>query len=571
MKEIIRYLAPYRGRVALAMLAVALSTVCNLLLPTIMSDIVNTGVYNADFTFIAGCCARMLGVALIGLMAVLWGSKLGAGVVASFSADIRRDVFRRVNALSFEQFSDLGTAALITRSTHDVETVSWVASMVSGTVVTIPMLFFGGVALALAKDVMLSLILLCFIPVIFVVVVAIGKKIDPLWKKSDEYIDRQNDIMRERLWGIRVIRAFNKEGHEQERLAEATRVMAANIIRANTSMGAVSPLALFIFNAAIVLILYVGGARMDSQGSPSAGDIFAVIQYVTLVMNGVITAAFSIVMYPHAKVAIGRISQVTAAAGTAEDGESKLTLRGDIRLEGVSFRYPGADRPALSEVSLHIRPGEKVSVIGGTGSGKSTLVRLLLGFHVPTEGAIFFDDQEAGSLSVREIRRSISAVLQKASIYSGTVRENLVMAHRTADEEQMRRAAEIAQIADFIDSLPEGYDHELIQAGKNLSGGQKQRLCIARAVLKNAPIYIFDDSFSALDFLTEARLREALDEHASGRTRITITQRVTSAMDSDCIYVMDRGRIVDRGRHGELLERCAIYREIYSSQTGGER
>ena len=571
MKEIIRYLAPYRGRVALAMLAVALSTVCNLLLPTIMSDIVNTGVYNADFNFILGCCVRMLGVALMGLMAVLWGSKLGAGVVAAFSADIRRDVFRRVNALSFEQFSDLGTAALITRSTHDVETVSWVASMVSGTVVTIPMLFFGGVALALAKDVMLSLILLCFIPVIFVVVVAIGKKIDPLWKKSDEYIDRQNDIMRERLWGIRVIRAFNKEGHEQERLAEATRVMAANIIRANTSMGAVSPLALFVFNAAIVLILYVGGARMDSQGSPSAGDIFAVIQYVTLVMNGVITAAFSIVMYPHAKVAIGRISQVTAAAGTAEDGESKLTLRGDIRLEGVSFRYPGADRPALSEVSLHIRPGEKVSVIGGTGSGKSTLVRLLLGFHVPTEGAIFFDDQEAGSLSVREIRRNISAVLQKTSIYSGTVRENLVMAHRTADEEQMRRAAEIAQIADFIGSLPEGYDHELIQAGKNLSGGQKQRLCIARAVLKNAPIYIFDDSFSALDFLTEARLREALDEHASGRTRITITQRVTSAMDSDCIYVMDRGRIVDRGRHGELLERCAIYREIYSSQTGGER
>jgi len=572
MKEILRYLKPYRGKVALAIMMVAVSTFCNLMLPTIMSSIVDKGVYNADFSYIIQCCLWMFLVALCGLAAVLMGTKTSSEVVAAFCADMRRDIFRKVHTLTFEEFGSMGTAALVTRSTHDIETVSWVASMLSGTVVTIPVLFLGGVLLALSKDRVLALILLCFVPVIFVVVVCIGRKIDPLWKKSDAYIDKQNDIMRERLWGIRVIRAFNKEPHEQERIADATRIMAENIIKANTSMGAVSPLALFIFNAAAVFIVYIGGARMESLGSPSAGDIFAMVQYITLVMNGVVMAAFAIVMYPHAKVAAGRIAQVTHARGMADQGGGQeAVFRGDVDLDHVTFRYEDADEPAVSDISMHIKAGQRVSIIGGTGSGKSTLVQLLLSFRAPTEGTVRFDGVDAREWGARTVRRNISAVLQKTAIYSGTVRENLLMGDRTAGEAALREAARIAQIGDFIDTLENGYDHELVQAGKNLSGGQKQRLSIARAVLKNAPIYLFDDSFSALDFLTEARLREELNTRMAGHTRITITQRVTSAMDSDCIFVMDRGRMIDSGRHQELLDRCAIYREIYASQTGGER
>lgn len=571
MKKILRYLLPYRGKVALATVMIALSTFCNLMLPTIMSDIVNNGVYHADFPYIIRCCAEMLAVAACGLITVLVGTKISAAVVAAFCADIRRDIFHKVNSLTFEEFGAMGTAALVTRSTHDVDTVSWVASLLSATVVTIPVLFIGGVLLALSKDVVLSLILLCFVPLIFGVVLLIGRKIAPLWKKADDYIDRQNDIMRERLWGIRVIRAFNREPHEQERIAAATRVMAENIVRSNVSMGAVQPLSLFVFNAAAVLILWVGGGRMAAQGSPSAGDIFAIIQYIALVMNGVVMAAFAMVMYPHAQVAADRIAQVTQAQSMADEPEQAVRFRGDVDFDHVTFRYEDADESALSDIDLHIRAGEKISIIGGTGSGKSTLVQLMLGFRAPTQGSIRFDGRDARQWGAPTVRRNISAVLQKTAIFSGSVRENLLMGDPGAGEERLRQAARAAQIGEFIDTLDRGYDHELVQAGKNLSGGQKQRLSIARAILKDAPIFLFDDSFSALDFLTEAKLRQELNTTLGSRTRIVITQRVTSAMDSDRIYVMDQGRIVDCGRHEELLERCRIYQEIYASQTGGER
>ena len=386
MKNILRYLLPYKGKVALATVMIALSTFCNLLLPTIMSDIVNNGVYNADFPYILRCCGKMLLVAACGLGTVLVGTKISAAVVASFFADIRRDIIRKVNSLTFEEFGAMGTAALVTRSTHDVDTVSWVAALLSATIVTIPVLFVGGVLLAFSKDMVLSLILLCFVPLVFVAVVIIGRKISPLWKEADHYTDRQNDIMRERLWGIRVIRAFNREPHEQQRIAQATRVMAENIIRANVSMGAVQPLALLVFNAAAVLILWVGGSRMAAYGSLSAGDIFAIVQYIALVMNGVVMAAFAMVMYPHAQVAAERIAQVTRAKSMAQEPEQAVRFRGDVDFDHVTFRYEDADESALTDIDIHIRAGEKVSVIGGTGSGKSTLVQLMLGFRSPTEG-----------------------------------------------------------------------------------------------------------------------------------------------------------------------------------------
>lgn len=572
MKKIIPFLKPYRAQLLLAVLLSAASTLCELLLPTIMSDILDKGVYLADLSYILRCCGRMLIVALISLGTVLGGAYLSAQVVAGFCTDLRETVFNRVNNMSFEEFSSIGTSALLSRATHDIGNLSWVASMLSGSVVTIPVLFLGGVLLAMRKDAVLALIMLVFVPVVFIIVTAVGRKIEPLWVISDSYVDKQNDIVRERLHGIRVIRAFNSEPREHKRIDEATHVMADNIIHANVSMGLVSPLTIALMNMAAVLIVWIGGWRMEnSLSGVSGGDIFAIVQYVALTMNGVVMAAFMIVMLPHAKVAAGRIGVVLGSEGIADPNpEEALELKGDIEFEHVSFCYDGASVPAVEDVSLHIRPGEKIAVIGGTGSGKSTLVQLLMSFRLPTSGKIYFDGRDAAAINRKTIRNNMSCVLQRPAIYSGSIRRNIEMGRPGASEEEIDEAVGIAQMADYVDSLPDGLEHMLEQSGKNLSGGQKQRICIARAILKNAPIFIFDDSFSALDFMTEARLRIQLGEKIQGRTQIVITQRISSAMSSDCIFVMDGGRLVDAGRHEELLERCRIYREIYISQTGGE-
>lgn len=571
MKEMLKYLKPYWKGLLLSAIAMAMATLCDLLLPTIMSEILNQGVYEQDFIYIVKCCAVMLGISIVGLGTVLLGNKLSCDVVAGFCADVRGVVFRKVNQMSFEEFGKLGTAALVTRATHDVSTVSWIASELSGALITIPVLFFGGVFLAMQKDVILSLILLAFVPVIFGFVVIIGRKIMPLWEKSDEYIDKQNDIMRERLRGIRVIRAFNAESKEHHRIADATRVMAENIIKGNVSMGLITPLATFLLNLATVLMVYFGGWRMETSNGLSGGDVFAIVQYVSLITNGIIMAAFSIIMFPHAQVAADRIGQVLKAEGMADPvARQELTFEGDIKFDHVSFYYEGAAEPALKDICFHIRKGQKVSIIGGTGAGKSTIVSMLMGFRMPTQGQVRLDGIPTTELSRHTMRENMSCVLQNSTIYSGTIRENIRMGRENATDGQIMEALKIAQAVDFVSSFSGGLDHEIKQSGKNLSGGQKQRLSIARAILKDAPIYIFDDSFSALDFLTEARLRGALGEKIWDKTQLVITQRVTSAMHSDCIFVMDGGVLVGSGTHQELLERCWVYREIYASQTGGD-
>lgn len=571
MKKIFENLLHYKSRIPVALLFMTAATVCDLMLPTIMSDIVDKGIYLSDMEFIKRNCFYMFLVSLAGLITVVIGRKITAEIVAGFCSDLRRTVFTKVNTMTFGEMNNIGTAALITRSTHDTETLGWIASIFCGNIITIPVLFIGGVALSFSKDFLLSLVLLFFVPIVFIVVILIGRKIEPLWRTADEFIDKQNDIMRERLRGIRVIRAFGKEGHEHERIADATWKMALNIIKSNVSMGIIAPLALFLLNFSVVLIIYIGAFRMETGASAvSAGDIFAIIQYVTLVMTSIMNAAFVIVMIPHAKVAAGRIGEVLSAKGYDDIiAEENIEFSGDIIFDNVTFRYEGATEAAVSNVSFHISPGQKVSVIGGTGSGKSTLVSLMLCFRMPTEGKVVYDGRSTDTLSHKTVRRNISCVLQNSSIYSGTIKDNILMGKPDASGEEILEAGEIAELSDFIGTLEKGYEHELNQSGKNLSGGQRQRVSIARAVIKNAPVYIFDDSFSALDFLTESKVRTKLSKKAAGKTQIIITQRVTSAMNSDMILVMDNGNLVDSGKHSELLERCEIYREIYASQTGG--
>lgn len=573
MKKIFGNLLHYKSKIPIALLFMTFATICDLMLPTIMSNIVDNGIYLSDMDYIKTNCLYMFITALFGLASTVIGTKFTAEIVSGFCCDLRRMVFSKVNTLTFGEVNRIGTAALITRSTHDTETLGWISSIFCGNILTIPMLFFGGVILSFRKDVLLSLIILFFVPIVFITVIIIGKKIEPLWRISDEFIDKQNDIMRERLRGIRVIRAFGKEDHEHERIADATRKMAYNIIKSNVSMGVISPFTLFLLNFSVVLIVYIGAIRMEIGASAvSAGDIFAIIQYVTLIMTSIINASFVIVMMPHAKVAINRISEVLSAKGYSNDiPEESLEFSGSVIFDNVSFKYEGATEPAVSNVSFKIEPGQKVSIIGGTGSGKSTLVSLMMCFRIPTEGKVIYDGRSTDSLNHKTVRKNISCVLQNSSIYSGTIKDNILMGKPDANDEEIYEAANIAELSDFVKTLENGFEHELNQSGKNLSGGQKQRLSIARAVIRNAPIYIFDDSFSALDFLTESKLRANLAKKANGRTQIVVTQRVTSAMNSDIILVMDKGKLIDLGKHNELLERCEIYREIYDSQTGGSR
>lgn len=572
MKEMVRFLKPYRMGLVLSCLAIGLSTVCDLLLPAIMSRILNSGVAVKNFPYIVKCCAVMLCVSLAGLFSCIYGAQQSCRVVAGFCADLRGEVFRKVNGMTFEEFGKLGTAALVTRATQDVETVSWIASELAGTVITIPVLFFGGVILAMRKDVLLSLVLLAFVPVILAVVLVIGRRVVPLSELADQYIDKQNDIMRERLRGIRVIRAFNAEPGEHARIAGATKMMSKYIIKCNLSMELIAPLATFLLNSAAVLMVYFGAWRMENGSGLTGGDVFAIVQYVSLVTGGLLMGAYALIFFPQAKVSARRIGQVLHAEAMADPvARQALRLSGEIVFEHASFTYHGAAEPALRDITLHIEKGQKVAVIGGTGAGKSTLVALLLGFRMPTAGQVLLDGHPTTSLSRHTMRQNMSCVLQHTAVYSGSVRENVRMGCPDADDAAVMEALEIAQAGEFVRALPDGLDHAVKQSGKNLSGGQKQRIGIARAVLKDAPVYIFDDSFSALDFLTEANLRAALAKKLTGKTQIVITQRVTSAMHCDCIFVMDKGALVDAGTHEALLARCGVYQEIYASQTGGGR
>lgn len=553
----------------------AISAVCDLTLPTVMSNIldrVKAAGDQKDFAYILGSCALMLLIAAVSLACMIAGRWFADRVTTYFTRDIRSAIFKKVHTMTFEEMGRIGTGGLVSRSTHDVGTLSWVSSMVSGSIIIIPLMFLGGTVLCALKDVWLSLIMLAAVPLMLVLVVFLGKIITPLWETSDKYCDKQNEIVRERVRGIRVIRAFNREPKEHERISDATRIMADNIINANVTMLAVAPITTFILNIVVLLIVWCGGLRMETVGGLTAGDIFAIVQYVALALGALLSASFAIVMLPHAKVAARRVGEVLDAKGMADAiPEEDLHFTGKIDFEDVTFCYEGADRPSFNHVTLHINAGDRVSVIGGTGSGKSTLVSLLMSFRTPTSGKVLFDGRDAATISRKTIRKNISCALQKSMIYAGTVRENIAMGAMDASDEKIAETVEIAQLSEFVNSHPEGLEYALEQAGSNISGGQKQRIAIARAIVKDAPIYIFDDSFSALDFLTEAKLRKGLNERFRGRTQIVITQRVTSAMSSDCIFVMADGKLIDAGKHDELLDRCEIYREIYASQTGGVR
>lgn len=570
MFKLLRLLKPDAGRIVLVVFLTLITSAASLALPYLMSYIVEYGIGGQNMTVTLACSGIMLGVSIMGLVVGILSYKISAGVVSRYSKTLREVIFKKVNTLNPDQLNHWGTGALITRSTNDIWLLEECASMLMQGVISIPILVLGGSALAFLADPWLALIMFTFVPVVVTVLYFVVRRIMPLWEKSDEYIDKQNSIIRERLTGIRVIRAFNREDRECDRANEATLVMAKNIIKANVNMGLLTPVIMLGLNLVTILILYVGAKLMQGGKSAVTGaDIIAIVQYVALVMNGIMMFAMMLAFLPKVAVNSRRINEILETEVQKEpDDENLPAFSGALKFSHVDFRYEGASENALSDVSFDIAPGEKVAFIGGTGSGKSSIVKLIMKFFNPTSGEISYDGKSVSEISGRRVRNNVTCVLQNATIFSGTIGSNVRMSAADASDEQVYAALKIAELKGFVENLETGLDYEILSGGSNLSGGQKQRLSIARAMLKKGSIYLFDDSFSALDFLTEAHVKENLDKTLSGKTRIVMTQRASTAASADKIFVLDEGRIVGRGTHKDLLSSCRQYREIYESQTG---
>lgn len=574
MKIILRYLKPYQKPLILTGVLCLAFTLGGAFLPYLMSRIVDDGIATGNMGVIVRLGGLMLLLAIVSMLCAIWMGAVNARISAGFSHDLTRSIFDKASALDFENFSKIGTSGLLTRSTHDVSTLSGASSMMVNVVVVVPILMIGGVAFALLSDRVLALILLLAMPIAFLILFPIVRHLDRLWKLSDEYIDEQNRLMRERLSGIRVIRAFDKEAHEHGRIAHATEEMAKYIIRANVRAGYVNPLCMLVLNLATVVMLLVGANRLQNpelmQAGLTAGGVIATVQYVALILNGVMMLSWTFVFLPHLKVCINRVTEVLELPDEPADAGDGTILGGDLVLNHVGFAYPGSELKTLSDVSMTVKAGETAAIIGGTGSGKSTVLKLLLDFYPPAEGSISLGGVSYETIGRGGVRDNVSAALQKGMVFEGTLLDNVRMGNPDADEDAVKTVLDIAQMTDFVESHEEGLSYRLAQAGANISGGQKQRISIARTILKPASVYVFDDSFSALDFLTESKLRKALNRYLAGKTQIIITQRAATAMRCDHIFVIEQGSIVGSGTHAELLRTCTVYREIVRSQLGGD-
>ena len=569
MKHLLKFIKPFYKEIVLLMVLYALSTLASLFMPYVMSNIVEVGIKNGDLPYVLREGGVMIALAVAALTCALITNRISSNFSSKIAVNMRKTVFNKVNTLTFEQFSEIGTGSLITRTTDDIGWMEETISQIPYVMITCPIMFVGGIALSFKGDWALPLILLGISVAVLIVTTLITSSLEKHWQRGDEYTDVQNRIIRERLSGVRVVRAFDKDAYEHKRTAKATDEMNNSFVRANTISGLVSPIASLFLNVATVVIIYVGALRVQSNPSLKAGDILATIQYIALIANAVLVLSWTISFVPHIKVSMKRISAILDIKDVEADNSVCQVLKGDISFDDVSFAYPGSANNALSNISLNIAEGEIVGIIGGTGSGKTTLVKLLLDFYSSAQGIRTFGGKNYCELTPAIVRDNVSVALQKSMIFEGTVADNVKMGNKDATDEQVREALRIAQMTDFVDGKEEGLNFKLTQSGSNVSGGQKQRINIARTIIKPASVYVFDDSFSALDYLTEANLRKELNKYLAGKTQIIVTQRSATAMRCDKVYIMDNGRIVGVGTHKQLLNSCRTYKEIYDSQMGG--
>lgn len=569
MINVLKHLRTYKWFLLLVFILIFLQAMSELYLPTLMGDIVDNGVVLGDIRYIWKMGGLMLFIAALGVGVSVAASYYSSIVSMGLGRDLRRKVFMHVQKFSLQEIDEIGTASLITRTTNDIMQIQQVVLMALRMVIMAPLMMIGGIIMAVSKDAKLSLIILVILPFLATAIFIIFRKGMPLFKAVQKKLDRLNLVMRENLTGIRVIRAFNREEDEKKRLQHANKDLTDVSIKVNKIMAFAMPVMMLLMNIAIVSIIWFGGIRID-HGSMQIGDLMAFIQYVMHIMFSLLMASIMLIMIPRASVSANRINEVLSLQPTIfdEGNEKADRQRGLLSFEHVTFTYPGAEEPVLKDIHFTAKPGEVTAIIGGTGSGKSTLVHLIPRFYNLTSGTIRINGVDIRQTSQEEIRSKIGFVPQKALLFSGTIADNIRFGKEDATLEEIKHAAKIAQAADFIEKMEDGYDTMIDQGGANLSGGQKQRISIARALVRKPDIYIFDDSFSALDYQTDAKLRQALKEETKQATVIIVAQRVSSIVDADQIIVLDHGRIAGIGTHDQLLADNEVYREIVTSQLG---
>ena len=588
MIKLLKNLKPYWLSIIGVMVFVFLQSLSELYLPTLMSDIVDTGVVNGDVNYIIRIGGWMILIAVMAMISSVLGSYLAAKTATGFARDLRTKVFTKVESFSLEEFDEKGTASLIVRTTNDITQIQQLALTLLRMFLRAPLLFIGGIIMAVLKDAKLSLILVVILPILIMIILLVAKKGMSLFKSMQIKLDQLNLVLREYLTGIRVVRAFNREIYEKKRFHKANLDLTETAKKVNTLMAVLIPLMMLILNLAIVAIIWFGSIRINNDGM-QVGDLMAFIQYASQIMFSLIMLSMMLIMLPRALVSAIRINEVLDVEPKIKDPviskEGKSEIENSLRSEGiikekskrgylefdeVSFRYQGAEEPAIKKISFRTSPGELTAIIGSTGSGKSTLINLIPRFYDVTSGRILIDGVDIRELTQEKLRDKIGLVSQKVVLFTGTIAENIGFGNPHLSRDEMIRAAEIAQASEFISTMEQTYDSQIAQGGTNISGGQKQRLAIARALAKHPEIYIFDDSFSALDFKTEAKLRVAIKKETKNDTVLIVAQRVTTVMSADQIIVLDEGKIVGMGKHQDLIKTCEVYREIVASQLSEE-
>lgn len=566
--RLLRYLAPYRLRILAIIILIFLQSLSSLYLPHLMSQIVDNGVLGHDMTMILQLGAFMLFVSVVGGICSIAASYYASKVSMGFGKDLRSKVFSQVEHYTLHEISTIGTASLITRTTNDITQVQQLVNMMLRMMVMAPLTAIGGIIMAITTDAHLSLVIVGILPVLAIAIFSILGRATKLFKSMQVKIDTLNRVLREGLTGVRVIRSFNRGTFENHRFDVANLDLTSTSIQVNKIMALMFPMMMLIVNLSTVAIVWFGGLRVGAGQMP-IGGLMAFIQYVMQILFSVMMVSMMSFMIPRASASATRINEVLETPPEITDAEETKQEQdgtGLIEFRNVSFYYPGAEQPALQQVSFTAHAGDVTAIIGGTGSGKSTLLHLIARFYDVTQGQVLVDGVDVRDLPQERLRAKMGYVPQQAVLFSGSIKENIRYGKADATDDEICHAADVAQATEFISQMPEMFDAEISQGGTNVSGGQKQRLSIARALVRRPVIYLFDDSFSALDFKTDAALRAALKPEVLQSTVFIVAQRVATVMDADQIIVLDEGNIVGIGDHETLFHTCKAYQEIVASQ-----
>jgi len=566
------YLRPYSAALIAVVALQLVSTMASLYLPSLNADIIDKGVAKGDTGYIVSTGGWMLVVTLAQIACSVAAVYFGARAAMAFGRDVRSAVFHRVGTFSGREVAQFGAPSLITRSTNDVQQVQMLVLMTCTLMVAAPIMCVGGIIMALRQDVGLSWLMAVCIPVLVVAIGLIVVRMVPLFRSMQSRIDAVNRVLREQLAGIRVVRAFVRERHEAERFAEANAELTSTALGAGRLMVLIFPIVMLILNGSSVAVLWFGAARVNS-GEMQIGALTAFLMYLMLILTSVMMATFMAIMIPRAAVCADRIGEVLNTESSVRPPAHpvrEVRSRAELELKDVEFRYPGAASPVLQNISFRAAAGQTTAVIGSTGAGKTTLISLVARLFDATSGTVLIDGVSVRDLDPEMLWNRIGLVPQKPYLFTGTVASNLRYGNPQATEAELWQALEVAQASDFVREMPGGLEAPIAQGGTNVSGGQRQRLAIARALVRQPEIYLFDDSFSALDLATDARLRAALRPQTARATVVIVSQRVSTITDADQIIVLDDGAIVGLGRHEELMVTCPTYLEIVQSQLAAE-